>query len=228
MFLSMNSGKSLVTSVKPVNLPLQALRIVVIAPELAISDLTDEYAINQAERSRSLRIGLLENGFNLVAVLPADTFLNERLTQLQPDMIIVDAESQARDALEHVVVATRDARRPIVMFTNDNDTSHVKDAVAAGVSAYIVAGLSSERIRPILDVAMARFQHEQALRQELADTKVELQDRKIIDRAKGMLMQRQGLNEQAAYDKLRKTAMDKSLKVVEVAQRMLDVADLLA
>ena len=225
MFQNMNTGKSLA---KQANLPVQALRIVVIAPELAISDLTDEYAINQAERSRSLRIGLLENGFNLVAVLPADTFLNERLTQLQPDMIIVDAESQARDALEHVVVATRDARRPIVMFTNDNDTSHVKDAVAAGVSAYIVAGLSSERIRPILDVAMARFQHEQALRQELADTKVELQDRKIIDRAKGMLMQRQGLNEQAAYDKLRKTAMDKSLKVVEVAQRMLDVADLLA
>ena len=210
------------------NPSLQALRIVVVAPELVISDPMDDYAITQAERSRSLRIGLLENGFNLVAVLPTDTFLNERLTQLQPDMIIVDAESQARDALEHVVVATRDARRPIVMFTNDNDTSHVKDAVAAGVSAYIVAGLSSERIRPILDVAMARFQHEQALRQELADTKVELQDRKIIDRAKGMLMQRQGLNEQAAYDKLRKTAMDKSLKVVEVAQRMLDVADLLA
>ncbi len=209
------------------NPSLQPLRIVVVAPELVISDPMDEYAINQAERSRSLRIGLLENGFNLVAVLPADTFLNERLTQLQPDMIIVDAESQARDALEHVVVATRGARRPIVMFTNDNDTSHVKDAVAAGVSAYIVAGLSSERIRPILDVAMARFQHEQALRQELADTKVELQDRKIIDRAKGMLMQRQGLNEQAAYDKLRKTAMDKSLKVVEVAQRMLDVAELL-
>ena len=216
------------TKVNPSLQALPSLRIVVIAPELVINDPTDAYAINQAERSRSLRIGLLENGFNLVAVLPADTFLNERLTQLQPDMIIVDAESQARDALEHVVVATRDARRPIVLFTNDNDTSHVKDAVAAGVSAYIVAGLSSERIRPILDVAMARFQHEQALRQELADTKVELQDRKIIDRAKGMLMQRQGLNEQAAYDKLRKTAMDKSLKVVEVAQRMLDVADLLA
>ena len=209
------------------NPSLQPLRIVVVAPELFIADPTDAYAINQAERSRSLRIGLLENGFNLVAVLPTDTFLNERLTQLQPDMIIVDAESQARDALEHVVVATRDARRPIVMFTNDNDTSHVKYAVAAGVSAYIVAGLSSERIRPILDVAMARFQHEQALRQELADTKVELQDRKVIDRAKGMLMQRQGLSEQTAYDKLRKTAMDKSLKVVEVAQRMLDVAELL-
>lgn len=205
----------------------EALRIVVVAPDLAIADQSDAYAISQAERSRSLRIGLLENGFNLVAVLPADVFLQERLNQLQPDMIIVDAESEARDALEHVVMATRDARRPIVMFTNDNDMSHVKDAVAAGVSAYIVAGLSSERIRPILDVAMARFQHEQALRQELAATKNELQDRKVIDRAKGLLMQRQGLSEQAAYDKLRKTAMDKGLKLADVAQRMLDVVDLL-
>ena len=239
----------------------QALRIVVVAPDLAIDE-EDTYAVSQAERSRSLRIGLLENGFNLVAVLPADTFLQERIAQLQPDMIIVDAESEARDALEHVVMATRDERRPIVMFTNDNDTSHVKAAVAAGVSAYIVAGLSSERIRPILDVAMARFQHEQALQDELASTKTELQaqsielqekgielqakgvelqaqglelrarlaelqDRKIIERAKGLLMQRQNLSEQQAYDKLRKTAMGKSLKLVEVAQRMLDVADLM-
>ena len=206
----------------------EALRIVVVAPDLAIADQSDDYAVSQAERSRSLRIGLLENGFNLVAVLPADVFLQERLNQLQPDMIIVDAESEARDALEHVVLATRDARRPIVMFTNDRDTSHVKDAVAAGVSAYIVAGLSAERIRPILDVAMARFQHEQSLRQELAATKSELHDRKVIDRAKGLLMQRQGLSEQAAFEKMRKTAMDKGLKLGEVAQRMLDVMDLLA
>jgi len=217
------------------------LRIVVIAPDLSIDDPADEHAISQAERSRSLRIGLLESGFNLMASLPADVYLTERLAQLQPDMIIVDAESEARDALEHVVMATRDERRPIVMFTNDEDTSHVKDAFAAGVTAYIVAGLSSERIRPILDVAMARFQHEQGLRQELAETRTELEqqsaelrarmaelhDRKIIDRAKGLLMQRQNLTEQAAYDKLRKTAMDKNLRLADVAQRMLDVADLL-
>jgi response regulator NasT len=181
----------------------------------------------QAERSRALRIGLLENNFNLVATLPADVFLSDRLAQLQPDLIIVDAESEARDALEHVVMATRDARRPIVMFTNDEDTSHVKDAVAAGVCAYIVAGLAPHRIRPILDVAMARFQHEQALRAELADARTELKDRKTIDRAKGLLMQRQGLSEKEAYEKLRKTAMDKGLKLAEVAQRMLDVMDLL-
>ncbi len=212
----------------------EALRIVVVAPDLAVPDQTDDYALNQAERSRSLRIGLLENGINLVATLPADVFLTERLAQLQPDMIIVDTDSDARDALEHVVMATRNERRPIVMFTNDDDTSHVKDAVAAGVSAYIVAGLSAQRIRPILDVAMARFQHEQALRQELNATKTELnelsatlRDRKIIDRAKAQLMERQQLSETAAYAKLRKAAMDKNLKLSDVAQRMLDVADLL-
>lgn len=213
---------------------LEALRIVVVAPDLDIADQSDTHALEQAERSRSLRIGLLESGFNLVATLPADVFLQERLAQLQADLIILDAESEARDTLEHVVMATRDARRPIVMFTNDNDPTNARAAVAAGVSAYVVAGLSPERIRPILDVAMARFEQEQALRAELADAKTELQDlsaelknRRTIDRAKGLLMQRQGLSEQVAYEKLRKTAMDKGLKVVEVAQRMLDVADLM-
>ena len=168
-----------------------SLRIVVVAPDLDIADPDDDQAVRQADRSRSLRIGLLENGFNLIATLPADVFLSERIAQLQPDLIIVDAESDARDALEHVVMATRDERRPIVMFTNDDDTRHVKDAVAAGVSAYIVAGLSAERIRPILDVALARFEHEQALLQTLASTQserdelsAELKDRKLIDRAK--------------------------------------------
>lgn len=208
--------------------PSQTLRLVVIAPESLTPAPDDTEAIALAERSRQLRIGLLENGYNIIAVLPTDTFLEERIAQLQPDMIIVDAESAARDALEHVVMATREARRPIVLFTNDNDTRHVKDAVAAGVSAYIVAGLAPERIRPILDVALARFQHEQALRQELASARSELQERKLIDRAKGLLMQRQGLSEQAAYEKLRKAAMDKGLRLAEVAQRMLDVADLMA
>ncbi|MFM9902238.1 MAG: ANTAR domain-containing response regulator [Polaromonas sp.] len=205
-----------------------SLRLVVIAPDLAESLLSNDDRVHGLiERSRQLRIGLLENGYNIVAVLPADTFLHERLAQLQPDMIIIDAESEARDSLEHVVMATRDERRPIVLFTNDNDTSNVRAAVAAGVSAYIVAGLSPERIRPILDVAMARFEHEQGLRQELAIAKTELQDRKVIDRAKGLLMQRQGLSEKVAYDKLRKAAMDKGLRLGEVAQRMLDAADLL-
>lgn len=212
----------------------EAIRIVVIAPDLDLVDPEDAHAKEQFERSRSLRIGLLENGFNLIATLPGDVFLTERLAQLRPDMIIVDAESDARDALEHVVMATRDARRPIVMFTNDQDSNNARAAVAAGVTAYIVAGLQSERIRPILDVAMARFQQEQALRQELADARSELNElsatlaeRKVIDRAKALLMERQKLSESEAYGRLRKAAMDKNLRMVEVAQRMLDVADLL-
>ena len=207
---------------------IQALRIVVVAPEpTSAHDASDEHALTQAERSRALHIGLLENGYNIVATLPADVFLTERLAQLQPDIVIVDAESEARDALEHVVMATRDARRPIVLFTNDNDTSHVKDAVAAGVSAYIVAGLSSDRIRPILEVAMARFNHEQSLRQELAAARTELQDRKIIEQAKGLLMQRQRLSEKVAYERLRSAAMSKGLRIADVAQRLIDAADLL-
>jgi len=206
---------------------VESLRIVIVAPDSLVFDAGDPAAESEALRSRSLRIGLLQNGCNIVAVLPADVFLPERLAQIGPDMIIVDAESQARDTLEHVVMATRDARRPIVLFTEDNDTTHVRDAIAAGVTAYVVAGLAPDRVRPVLDVALARFQHEESMRRELADARSQLTERKTIDRAKGLLMQRQGLSEDEAYARLRKTAMDKGLKVAEVAQRILDVADLL-
>jgi response regulator NasT len=205
-----------------------ALKIVVVVPDLDVQDLSDEHAISQAERSRALRIGLLESGFNLIASLPADVFLAERINQLQPDLIIVDAESEARDALEHVVFATRNERRPIVLFTDDNDTSHVKDAVAVGVSAYIVDGLASKRIRPILDVAMARFEYEEQLRIERDDARYALQERTLVDRAKALLIERQGLSEKEAFTKLRKISMDKGLKMGEVAQRTLDIADLLS
>lgn len=209
------------------NTPSTALKIVVVVPDLDIQDPTDEHAITQAERSRALRIGLLESGFNLIASLPADVFLADRIKQLQPDLIIVDAESEARDALEHVVFATRDERRPIVLFTDDKDTSHVRDAVAVGVSAYIVDGLASKRIRPILEVAMARFEYEQNLRLERDDARSALQERTYIDRAKALLMERLGLSEKVAFNKLRKAAMDQGIKLGEVAKRMLDMADLL-
>ncbi len=204
----------------------EVLRIVVIVSDPALVE-GDEHAQAQVERSRLLRIGLLEAGYNLVATLPADPFLNERLAQLQADLVIVDAESDARDALEHVVMATRDERRPIVMFTSDEDTSHVPQAVAAGVTAYIVDGLAPERIRPILTVAMARFRHQEALLAALDSARGELQDRKLIDRAKGLLMQRQGLSEPEAYARLRKAAMNKSVKLADIAQQMIDMAELL-
>lgn len=205
----------------------ESLRIVLIAPDWGVLDPEDTHALQQIERSRSLRLALLENGFNPVAVLHADAFLPERLALLRADLVVVDAESDARDALEHVVLATRDAPRPIVMFTNDSDQATARAAVAAGVSAYVVAGLSPERLRPIFDIALARFEREQALRTDLLHAKTELQDRKLIDRAKGLLMERQGLSEDAAFKKLRKTAMDKGIKLREIAQRIVDAAELL-
>lgn len=204
------------------------MRLVIVAPESLSADPdTDESAWAEAERSRALRIALLQAGFNIVATLPADAFLPERIGQIQPDMIVVDAESQGRDILEHVVMATRDERRPIVLFSDDEDTSHVRAAIAAGVSAYVVAGLPADSIKPVIDVAMARFQHEEGLRRELADVRGQLEERKVIERAKGLLMSKHDLSEQEAYARLRKAAMDKGMKLADVAQRLLDVADLL-
>ena len=204
-----------------------ATRIVIVAPDSLVVEPGDEQAAAEVERSRSLRIGLLEAGYNIVAVLPADPFLPDRLNQLQPDMIVVDAESQARDTLEHVVMATRDARRPIVMFTEDEDTTHVRHAIAAGVTAYVVAGLAPERVKPVLEVALARFEHEEALLRELAEARSQLADRKVVDRAKGLLMQRHQIGEPEAYARIRKAAMDKGLKMADIAQRIVDAADLL-
>lgn len=206
---------------------LHSLRIVVVNSVAPPEDDHDPHALEQAERARALRIGLLQAGYNIVAVFPADMHLPERVAQLQPDMIIIDAESDARDVLEHVVVATREARRPIVLFTEDPDKSSMEAAMEAGVSAYVVAGLQAERVKPVLDVALARFNAEQKLRTELSDTKLKLAERKTIERAKGLLMACHGISEDEAYQKLRRMAMDKNLKLSELAQRILDVADLL-
>ena len=206
--------------------PPAATRIVIVAPDSLAPEPGDDDAVLEVARSRSLRIGLLEAGYNIVAVLPVDAFLPDRLAQLQPDMIIVDAESQARDTLEHVVMATLDARRPIVLFTEDSDTSHVRAAIASGVTAYVVAGLAPERVKPVLEVALARFEHEEMMRRELAEARSQLSERKV-DRAKGLLMQRHQISEPDAYARIRKAAMDKGLKMAEIAQRIVDAADLL-
>jgi response regulator NasT len=195
--------------------PARNLRIVVVQ------------AADAALRAHALNAGLQEAGYEIVASLPADMHLPEQIALLQPDMIIIDAESDARDVLEHIVIATRDERRPIVMFTEDDAPSSMEAAMAAGVSAYIVAGLQAERIKPVLNVALARFRQEQKLLAELDDTRHKLAERKVIDRAKGLLMTRHGMTEDAAYQKLRTMAMNKNLKLAEIAQRILDVEDLL-
>lgn len=206
---------------------IRSLRIIVVNTIMPPDGEQEEPDWNQVERARALRIGLLEAGYNIIAVLPGDIHLPERVAQLQPDMIIIDAESDARDVLEHVVFATRDEPRPIVLFTEDHDRSSMAAAMDAGVSAYVVAGLHSERIKPVLDVAMARFASEQKLRAELSDVKLKLAERKTIERAKGLLMERHKISEDEAYRKLRNLAMNKNLKLSEVAQRVLDVAHLL-
>jgi response regulator NasT len=202
------------------------LRIVVVNAA-AGAGTGEQAAAAQAGRNAALRIGLLESGYDIVASLPADIFLPERISQIQPDMIIVDSESDARDVLEHIVIATRDEPRAIVMFTDDQDPLSMDAALDAGVSAYIVAGLQAERVKPVLDVAMARFRREQKLLDELSDTRRQLADRKLVERAKGLLMARNSLTEDQAYQKLRSMAMNKNLKLAEVAQRILDVEDLL-
>jgi response regulator NasT len=209
------------------NLPssVSRLRIVVVTPVPVGGD--GSATPGQAQRSAALRSGLLEPGYDIVASLPADIFLPERIAQLRPDLIIIDTDSDARDVLEHIVIATRDERRPIVLFTDDSTTSSMDAAMAAGVSAYIVAGLQAERVKPVLDVALARFRQEQKLLDELCDAKQQLADRKVVERAKGLLMKRQKLSEEQAYEKLRSMAMNKNLKLAEIAQRILDVEDLL-
>ena len=161
-------------------------------------------------------------------MLPADAQLLERLTALAPDVLVVDAESGARDAIEHVVWASRDAPRPIVLFTEEHDPTHVREAVAQGVVAYVVAGMAAERVRPVIDVAIARFEHERSLRALAARGRERDKAQLIVARAKQLLMTRHDLSEPEAYARLRRTAMNHGLTVGEVAQRLLEVGDLFA
>ncbi len=198
---------------------------IVVVNSLVAPDGADAAAIEQADRARALRIGLLENGYNILAALPPGDDLQGQIARLQPDLIIVDEQSDA--ALQRVVEATSNARRPIVCFTEDDDRQKMHAAIRAGVSAYVVQGLSAERVKAVLDVAVTRFRVEQELRDELEETRNKLAERKIVERAKGLLMERQQCTEDEAYSRLRRLAMDKNLKLVDVAQRMLDVAELL-
>jgi response regulator NasT len=144
---------------------------------------------------------------------------------VQPDVIIIDMESPRRDTLESMHVLARE--RPIIMFVDSSDSQATQTAIRAGVTAYIIDGLNPKRVKPILDVAIARFQEHHALRQELAKTKASLEDRKVIERAKGLLMKERGLGEDAAYHLLRKQAMEQNKRLVDVAQTLLTYADLL-
>ena len=179
------------------------------------------------ERADILREGLRRAGYEVSASLSSPVSLLATIEQLKPDVIVIDTESPSRDVLEHLVVLTQHTPRPVVMFSSDGAPETIREAVRAGVSAYVVDGLDPNRIRTIIDVAVARFEDFQRLRGELAEANDRLVERKLVERAKGMLMKTRGLDEEAAYRLLRKFAMDRKLKLSQVAQQLIDAADLL-
>lgn len=180
-----------------------------------------------ARRVRLIRDELVAQGHEVVGVVDAARVIHDAVERLKPDAVIVDSESPSRDTLEHLAVLSVRNPRPVVVFAEDDADDPMRQAMAAGVSAYVVAGLQPQRVAPVLRVAIARFEQDRRLREELVEARQQLSQRKVIDRAKGLLMKRQGLDEEAAYALLRKTAMDKGLKIAELAQRLVDAADLL-
>jgi two-component system, response regulator / RNA-binding antiterminator len=175
-----------------------------------------------------LKEGLLAAGYDVVQVSMSAAALLDRVAAMQPDVIIIDTESPTRDTLEQLSFVSAQQPRPIVLFTEDRANATIQAAIKAGVSAYIVAGMQPERLRPILDVAVARFEQDRALRDELKSTQERLAERKVIERAKGILMKQKGIGEEDAFRLLRKLAMDRNRKLLDVAQQVIDITDLLA
>ena len=179
------------------------------------------------ERAELLREGLLRAGHEVTATLSSSLAMLKTIEELKPDVIVIDTDSPSRDVLEHLVFVSQHTPRPVVMFASDDAPETIRAATRAGVSAYVVDGLDGNRIKAIVEAAVARFEEYQALRTQLAEANLKLAERKLVERAKGLLMKSRGLDEDAAYAALRKMAMDRKLKLAEVAQRVVDAADLL-
>lgn len=193
---------------------------------LSVLIVTDPDAQTSAD-AMAISSALADVGHLVLGVRAGDASLPEAMARLKPDVVVVQSDSAVRDVLEHIVVATGDARRPIVMFTEDTDRPTMRSALGAGVSAYVVKGLKPERVQAVIDVAMERFAGEQALRSELDAARGELADRKTIDRAKRLLMSKKALSEPAAHRFLQDLAMKKGLKLRDAAERVIDVESLL-
>jgi response regulator NasT len=179
-------------------------------------------------RARVLRAALEEAGHEVVVSLGAPLALLAQVERAQPDVIIIHTESPTRDVIEHLVVMREQAPRPIVMFARDSARETIRSVVSAGVSAYVVDGLDPARVGAIVDVACARFDDYQRLRAELADANLKLSERKVVERAKGILMKRRGVDESEAFAALRRLAMDRNRRLAEVARQVIDADDLLA
>jgi two-component system, response regulator / RNA-binding antiterminator len=179
------------------------------------------------ERGEILRGGLEQAGYQVTGILSSPLELLQAVERLAPDVIIIDTDSPTRDVLEHVCVMGRDRPRPIVMFSADDDAATIRDAVRAGVSAYVVDGLEPERVKAIVEVACARFEEFQKLRTELAEANRELSERKLVERAKGLLMKARGVDEQEAYRLLRTAAMNRGRRIGDVAEEVIAAVELL-
>jgi response regulator NasT len=178
-------------------------------------------------RRAILDAGLREAGFGNVVLLSETTGPLDQIYRIDPDVILIDLENPSRDVLEQMFQVSRIVRRPIAMFVDQSDRTTTEAAVEAGVSAYIVGGLRKERVKSILELCISRFNAVVRLQEELDRAKTALEGRKLIDRAKGILMQAKGLSEEEAYALLRKTAMNEKRKIADVAQSVITAAELL-
>lgn len=178
------------------------------------------------ERRALVATALMSAGLTVVCTLGSSEGLLPAVASHMPDVIILDLESPDRDTLEHLRCLSRDNPRPVVMFASDAASDTIRDAIAAGVSAYVVDGLSPGRVRAVVEVAIARFRQYATLQGELAAARTSLAQRKLIERAKGILMARSGRSENDAYHALRKLAMDQNKTIAEIAQGVIDTAEL--
>ena len=177
-------------------------------------------------RAAILEDGLREAGFTQVQRIAETHNLLVRIYAMDPDVILIDLESPSRDMLEQMFQMSRAVKRPVAMFVDQSDTASIQAAVDAGVSAYIVGGLKKERITSILDLCISRFNAFHRLQTELDQAKDALDERKVIDRAKGVLMKAKKFTEEEAYALMRKTAMNENKKIVDIAQSVLTAAEL--
>ena len=178
-------------------------------------------------RAAILKEGLRDAGFTSVEHISEMQNLLARIYRIDPDVILIDLENPSRDILEQMFQVSRAVRRPIAMFVDQSDAASIQQSVEAGVSAYIVDGLKKERIKPILDLCISRFNAFSKLQDELDRTRSALEDRKILDRAKGLLMKAKGLTEEEAYVLIRSTAMREKKKIGDIAQSIITAAELL-
>lgn len=181
------------------------------------------------DRASSLEAALLEiAGVTVACTLESPLALPQSIRAHAPDVVLIHTDSPSRDVLEQLAVVSSSAPRPVVMFTGDGDELTIRAALRAGVSAYIVDGLAPARLEPIMRVAIERFEAEQELRQELEQTRMRLAERKVVERAKGLLMKERGMGEEAAFASLRTLAMQRGIRLGEAAQQVVDVFSMLA